>query len=84
MQNLLDCKKDYIDIILDNITVPICTLIYDTYKSCANIQEFQNKKAYIKNWNNHIIKENFVNIMKSSKQNYIAKILNEIIIINNK
>jgi hypothetical protein len=82
MQNLLDCKKDYIDIILDNITVPICTLIYDTYKSCANIQEFQNKMAYIKNWNNHIIHENYVNIIKSCKQNYIVKLLNEIIIIN--
>ena len=82
MQTLLDCKKDYIDIILDNITVPICTLIYDTYKSCANIQEFQNKMAYIKNWNNHIIHENYVNIMKSCKKKYLGKLLNEIIIIN--
>ena len=43
MQSLLDCKKEYIDIILDNITVPICSLVYDIYKSSSNIQDFQNK-----------------------------------------
>ena len=82
MQNLLDCKKEYIDIILDNTTVPICTIIYDIFKSSHNIQEFQNKVAHIKDWNNHIIHENYVNIMKSCKQNYVVKLLNEIIIIN--
>ena len=82
MQNLLDCKKEYIDIILDNTTVPICTLIYNIYKSSQNIQEFQNKMAYIKNWNNHNIQENYTNIMKSCKNNYVIKLLNEIIIIN--
>jgi hypothetical protein len=82
MQSLLDCKKEYIDIILDNITVPICTLVYDIYKSSSNIQEFQNKMAYIKNWNNHIINENYLTIIKSCKKDYTCKLLNEIIIIN--
>ena len=82
MQNLLDCKKEYIDIILDNTTVPICTLIYNIYKSSQNIQEFQNKMAHIENWNNHIIRENYDTIIKSCKNKYINKLLNEIIIIN--
>ena len=32
MQGLLDTKKEYINIILDKFTVPICTYIYDIYK----------------------------------------------------
>ena len=82
MQSLLDSKKEYIDIILDNITVPICTFIYNIYKCSSNIVEFQNKMAYIKNWNNHIIHENHEIILKSCKKNYFIKLLNEIIIIN--
>ena len=66
MQSLLDCKKEYIDIILDNITVPICTFIYNIYKCSSNIVEFQNKMAYIKNWNNHIIHENHEIILTKS------------------
>ena len=57
MQSLLDCKKEYTDIILDNLTVPICTFIYDMYKSCLNIQEFQNKMAQVKSWNNNLVQE---------------------------
>ena len=33
MQSLLDSKREYIDIILDNISIPICTIIYDIFKS---------------------------------------------------
>ena len=85
MQSLLDCKKEYTDIILDNLTVPICSLIYDIYKSCLNIQEFQSKMAYIKNWNNNLIQEYCEKIFKSCKKydvNILGKLLNEIIIIN--
>ena len=82
MQSLLDTKKEYTDLILDNLSIPICSFIYDIYKSVKNIQEFQNKMAYIKNWNNNTINENYINIIKSSKINFLPKILKEIIIIN--
>jgi len=82
MQGLLDTKKEYIDIILDKFTVPICTYIYDIYKGCKNIQEFQNKMANIKNWNNNIINESYINITTSSKCKLLPKILREVIVIN--
>ena len=85
MQSLLDCKKEYTDIILDNITVPICTIIYDMYKCSMNIQEFQNKMAHIKNWNNNLIQETYEKILKNCQDNkstIISKLLNEIILIN--
>ena len=82
MQGLLDTKKEYINIILDKFTVPICTYIYDIYKGCKNIQEFQNKMANIKNWNNNIINESYINITTSSKCKLLPKILREVIVIN--
>ena len=85
MQSLLDSKKEYTDIILDNLTVPICSFIYDIYKSSSNIQDFQNKMANIKGWNNNLIQEYFDKILKSCKKydvNMLSKLLNEIIIIN--
>lgn len=82
MQSLLDAKKEYTDIILDNFSIPICSFIYDIYKSCKNIQEFQNKVAYIKNWNNNTIRETYINIVNSSKCKLLQKILKEVIIIN--
>ena len=42
MQNLIENKREYIDILLDNLTIPICNIIYDLYKSSSNIQDFQN------------------------------------------
>ncbi len=85
MQTLLDSKKEYTDIILDNISIPICTIIYDIFKSSANIQDFQQKLNHIKIWNNHIISENVEKILCISKnRNIIPKLLKEIIIINTK
>ena len=84
MQSLLDCKKEYTDIILDNLTVPICTFIYDMYKGCLNIQEFQNKMAQVKNWNNNLIQEYCDKILKKCKKydsSILSKLLNEIIVI---
>ena len=82
MQYLLDSKKEYIDIILDNITSPICNSIYDMYKSSKNIQEFQSKMANIKNWNNYNINEYYLSILKLCKIKNIQQILNQIIILN--
>ncbi len=83
MQTLLDCKKEYINIILDNLTVPICNIIYDMYKCCMNIQEFQHKVAHIKNWNNHIINEHYEKILNAcNNKTIICRLLHEIIIIN--
>jgi len=81
--SLLDSKKEYIDIILDNISIPICNIVYNMYKSCANTQEFQNKMVQIKNWNNHIIAEHADIIINSCENSaIIGKLLREIIIIN--
>jgi hypothetical protein len=82
MQYLLDSKKEYIDIILDNITSPICNSIYDMYKSSKNVQEFQSKMANIKNWNNYNINEYYLSILKLSKIKNLGQILNQIIILN--
>ena len=82
MQYLLDSKKEYIDIILDNITSPICNSIYDMYKSSKNIQDFQSKMANIKNWNNYNINEYYLSILKLCKIKNIQQILNQIIILN--
>jgi hypothetical protein len=77
MQNLLDCKKEYTDILLDNLAIPICTAIYDIYKTSSNIQDFQQKMAHIKNWNNHIINEYYELhrsfIEKKNLKSYIMK-----------
>jgi len=81
--SLLDSKKEYIDIILDNISIPICNIIYNIYKSCANAQEFQQKLTQIKHWNNHIISEHSDIVINSCENNsLIGKLLKEIIIIN--
>ena len=82
MQYLLDSKKEYIDIILDNITSPICNSIYDMYKSSKNVQDFQSKMANIKNWNNYNINEYYLSILKLCKNKNLGQILNQIIIIN--
>jgi len=82
MQYLLDSKKEYIDIILDNITSPICNSIYDMYKLSKNVQEFQSKMANIKNWNNYNINEYYVSILKLCKIKNLGQILNQIIILN--
>jgi hypothetical protein len=82
MQYLLDSKKEYIDIILDNITSPICNSIYDMYKSSKNIQDFQSKMTNIKNWNNYNINEYYLSILKLCKIKNIQQILNQIIILN--
>uniref|UniRef100_A0A6C0LI83 Uncharacterized protein n=1 Tax=viral metagenome TaxID=1070528 RepID=A0A6C0LI83_9ZZZZ len=81
--SLLDSKKEYIDIILDNVSIPICNIIYNIYKSCANAQEFQQKLTQIKHWNNHIISEHSDIVINSCENNsLIGKLLKEIIIIN--
>ena len=81
--SLLDSKKEYIDIILDNVSIPICNIIYNIYKSCANAQEFQQKLTQIKHWNNHIISEYSDIVINSCENNsLIGKLLKEIIIIN--
>jgi len=82
MQYLLDSKKEYIDIILDNITSPICNSIYDMYKLSKNIQDFQSKMANIKNWNNYNINEYYLSILKLCKIKNIGQILNQVIILN--
>ena len=83
MQNLIENKKEYIDILLDNLTVPICNVIYDLYKSSSNIQDFQNNLSLIKNWNNNKIEEYYFKIINSQKKrNYVSSLLYEIIIIN--
>ena len=83
MQNLIENKKEYIDILLDNLTVPICNVIYDLYKSSSNIQDFQNNLSLIKNWNNNKIEEHYLKIINSQKKrNFIKSLLYEIIIIN--
>jgi hypothetical protein len=82
MQYLLDSKKEYIDIILDNITSPICNSIYDMYKSSKNVQDFQSKMANIKNWNNYNINEYYPSILKLCKIKNLGQILNQIIILN--
>jgi hypothetical protein len=83
MQNLLDCKKEYTDILLDSLAVPICTAIYDIYKTSSNIQDFQQKMAHIKNWNNHIINEYYEKILNAcDKKLVLSKLLHEVIVIN--
>jgi len=81
--SLLDSKKEYIDIILDNISIPVCNIVYNIYKSCGNTQEFQQKMAQIKNWNNHIISEHAEKILSACENNQLlSKLLKEIIVIN--
>jgi len=83
MQTLLDCKKEYTDILLDNLSVPICTTIYDIYKASSNIQDFQHKMANIKNWNNNIINEYYEKILNlCDKKLVLSKLLQKVIIIN--
>ena len=62
MQNLIDNKNEFIDILLDKLSVPICNVIYDLYKSSSNIQDFQNNVSLIKNWNNNKIEEYYLKI----------------------
>ena len=82
MQYLLDSKKEYTNIILDNITAPICNSIYNLFKSSNNIKEFQTKLANIRNWNSYNINEFYLSILKLCKIKNLSQILNQIIILD--
>jgi len=83
MQYLLDSKKEYTNIILDNITAPICNSIYNMFKSSNNnIKDFQTKLANIRNWNSYNIDEYYISIMKLCKIKNLSQILNQIIILD--
>ena len=86
MDGLLDTKKEYIDHLVDILIIPISQKIYSLYEECIrdkkNLTDFQKKLINIKNWNNNIIKEEYENIKKKSKCNYIPKLLKSIFIIS--
>jgi hypothetical protein len=84
MDGLLDTKKEYTDHLIDILIIPISQKIYSLYEECINekknLVDFQKKLNNIKNWNNNIIKEEYENIKKKSKCNYIPKLLKTIFI----
>jgi len=86
MDGLLDTKKEYIDHLVDILIITISQKIYSLYEECIrdkkNLTDFQKKLINIKNWNNNIIKEEYENIKKKSKCNYIPKLLKSIFIIS--
>ena len=56
MQVLLDTKTEYIEHLLDIITIPLAKNIYKIYDaSNGNIKLFQQNLVDIKNWNNNKI-----------------------------
>jgi len=83
MQVLLDTKTEYIDHLLDIITIPLAKNIYKMYDaSNGNIKVFQQFLVEIKNWNNNKIYDEYQLLLKKTKCNYFEKLLKEIVILN--
>ena len=83
MQVLLDTKTEYIDHLLDIITIPLAKNIYKLYDtSSGNIKVFQQNLVEIKNWNNNKIYDEYQLLLKKTKCNYLDKLLKEIVMLN--
>ena len=83
MQVLLDTKTEYIDHLLDIITIPLAKKIYKMYDaSNGNIKVFQQNLVEIKNWNNNKIYDEYQSLLKKTKCNYFDKLLKEIVMLN--
>jgi len=83
MQVLLDTKTEYIDHLLDIITIPLAKKIYKMYDaSNGNIKVFQQNLVEIKNWNNNKIYDEYQLLLKKTKCNYFDKLLKEIVMLN--
>ena len=83
MQVLLDTKNEYIEHLLDLITIPLAKNIYKIYdKTGSNIKLFQQELVNIKNWNNNKVEDEYTALIKKIKCNYLDKLLKEIIILN--
>ena len=86
MQGLIDSKKEYTEHIIDLLSIPISKKIYSIYDDCLKTKktllDFQKKLNNIKNWNNNIIEEEYLNIIKYSKCDYLSKLFRILLITN--
>ena len=81
LQNLLDTKKEYLELFQDLLATPISERLYNLYKECQKqgLREFQNILGQIPNWNNFIIEKETKNIITKTKCTYLQKLLKAII-----
>lgn len=80
MQDLVETRKEYIELLQDFISIPLSQRIYNIYtennKRGKNVlQEFQKELELIPKWNNHIIETETQNIIEKSGCNYLHKLL---------
>ena len=73
---LLDTKKEYIQHLLDIFTIPIAKRIYKIFNdNNMNIKKFQEELVLIKIWNNNRVIDEYNEIIKKTKCNYLDKLL---------
>ena len=82
MQVFLDSKKEYVEHLLDLITIPLTKKIFKLYANTDSIKLFQDELLNIKKWNNNIIQEEYKELIKKIKCNYFDKLLKKIVILD--
>ena len=80
MQDLVETRKEYIELLQDFISIPLSQRIYNMYtenniRGKNVLQEFQKELELIPKWNNHIIETETQNIIEKSGCNYLHKLL---------
>ena len=80
---LLDTKKEYVEHLLDVFTIPIAKRIYKIFNdNNMNVKKFQEELVLIKFWNNNRVIEEYNEIIKKTKCNYLEKLLKKIIYLD--
>jgi len=80
---LLDTKKEYIEHLLDVFTILIAKRIYKIFnENEMNVKKFQEELVLIKIWNNNKVVDEYNEIIKKSKCNYLEKLLNKIVYLD--
>ena len=82
MQVFLDSKKEYVEHLLDLITIPLTKKIFKIYAKTDTIKIFQDELLNIKKWNNNIIQDEYKDLIKKIKCTYFDKLLKKIVILD--